>query len=167
MNATKTLGTVDLQGNFRSRNTLEWAGRGTVDQRGDVECSADYSAEVYDAIADAIRDGETSGRVDVDDEGQYVEWTYTAEQLTPEGEMTITKHQVELVQGETEDGAAFGYVHGEDGGYFFTWRPTLEATLASVEEDEVDGDGELDYSEVVEFLRDHLPTTARGRKMWS
>ena len=79
---------------------------------------------------------------------------------------TKAKHHVDLNQGETADGATFGYVHGEDGGFFFTWRDTLDATLASVEVDEVDGDGGLDESEVVEFLRGHLPATKRGRSMW-
>jgi hypothetical protein len=80
---------------------------------------------------------------------------------------TITRHQVDLVQGEGEDGAPFGYVAGDDGGYFFTWRATLDATLASVDEDDVDGDGGLKKGEVVAFLRDYLPTTKRGRKMWA
>lgn len=79
----------------------------------------------------------------------------------------ITKSQVELVQGIGEGERKFGYVHGDDGGFFFTWMPTLEATLSSVEEDEVDGDGDLDESEVVDFLREYLPTTGKGRKMWA
>lgn len=43
-------------------------------------------------------------------------------------------------QGETQHGLTFGYVgeEGDGGGYFFTWRSTLDATLASVEEDTVD-----------------------------
>jgi hypothetical protein len=79
---------------------------------------------------------------------------------------TITKSQVDLMQGETEDGAKFGYVSGDDGGFFFTWRDTPEATLDSVETDEVDGDGGLGQSEVIEFLRGYLPTTKRGKLMW-
>lgn len=80
--------------------------------------------------------------------------------------MAITKSQVELVQGEDEQGRKFGYVHGEDGGFFFAWKDTLDATIASVEEDEVDGDGELSESEVAELLREYLPTTKRGKNMW-
>lgn len=88
---------------------------------------------------------------------------------------TITKSQVDLWQGETEihgpsvkcGGRAFGYAHGDDGGYFFTWMDTLDATLASVEEDEVDGNGGLDQNAVAKFLRGYLPTTRRGRKMWA
>lgn len=79
---------------------------------------------------------------------------------------TITASQVELVQGAADDGLRFGYVHGEDGGFFFTWDATLDATLDSVEEDEVDGAGGLDRDDVVEFLRGHLPATKRGRRMW-
>lgn len=78
---------------------------------------------------------------------------------------TISKSQVELYQGRGSDERAFGYVHGDDGGFFFTWHPTLEATLASVEEDEIDGDGGLDEGDVADFLREYLPTTKRGRKL--
>lgn len=80
---------------------------------------------------------------------------------------TLTKSSVDLYQGRTEGELAFGYVRGEDGGFFFTWMDTLDATLDSVEEDEVDGDGELERDEVVEFLREYLPTTKRGTKMWA
>lgn len=83
---------------------------------------------------------------------------------------SITKSQVDLVQGETPVGGVerkFGYVCGDDGGFFFTWMPTLEATLESVEKDEQDGDGELDAGEVVEFLREYLPTTKIGKQMWA
>lgn len=81
--------------------------------------------------------------------------------------MTATKRNVDLHQGDDDQGRAFGYVAGDDGGFFFTWMPTLEATLASVEADELDGDGGLDESEVVEALRAYLPTTKRGRKTWA
>jgi hypothetical protein len=80
--------------------------------------------------------------------------------------VTLAAHDVDLVQGQSGDGASFGYVHGEDGGFFFTWRPTLDATLDSVEVDEVDSDGGLDRSDVVAFLGHYLPNTPRGRGMW-
>ena len=80
--------------------------------------------------------------------------------------MATTEPRVDLVQGEDDRGRKFGYVHGEDGGLFFTWNNTLDATIASIEEDEVDGDGDLDIDETAAFLRDYLPTTKRGRKMW-
>lgn len=80
---------------------------------------------------------------------------------------TITKSDLDLNQGKDAQDRTFGYVHGDDGGFFFTWMPTLEATISSVEVDEVDGDGDLSESEVVEFLREYLPTTKRGREMWS
>ena len=79
---------------------------------------------------------------------------------------TIRKSQVDLSQGTTEQDRTFGYVRGEDGGMFFTWMDTLEKTIRSIEADEVDGDGGLDEAEVAEFLRDYLPTTPRGQKMW-
>lgn len=79
----------------------------------------------------------------------------------------ISKHNVDEVQGIGANGRRFGYVHGEDGGFFFTWMPTLEDTLESVEVDEVDGDGGLSRGDVVDFLESHLPETARGKSMWS
>jgi len=80
----------------------------------------------------------------------------------------ITSHDVDLNQGQDDKGRTFGYVRGdEDGGFFFTWMPTLEATLASIEEDEIDGDGDLDAGDVEEFLEEYLPTTKKGRRMWS
>lgn len=80
--------------------------------------------------------------------------------------MTANMH-VDLNQGIGKDGATFGYVAGDEGGYFFTWRETLEATLATVEVDEVDGDGGLDEAEVVAHLRSKLPATSLGRRMWA
>ena len=78
--------------------------------------------------------------------------------------MTITKRQVHLHQGDDANDRAFGYVAGDDGGFFFTWMDTLDATLDSIEVDEVDGDGGLEESDVREFLASYLPTTAGGRK---
>lgn len=63
---------------------------------------------------------------------------------------------IDMNQGIDDKGRKFGYVCGEDGGYFFTWMPTLEQTLKSVEADEVDGDGDLNETEVVEFLRQKI-----------
>ena len=63
---------------------------------------------------------------------------------------------LDMNQGRDEQDRSFGYVCGDDGGFFFTWMPTLEATLASVEEDEQDGDGGLTKAGVVEFLRGKL-----------
>ena len=82
------------------------------------------------------------------------------------GEVSVT---VDLHQGDTPMGGeyrAFGYVCGDEGGFFYTWMDTLDATLATVEGDEVDGDGGLVKEDVVALLREYLPTTARGRKMW-
>jgi hypothetical protein len=80
--------------------------------------------------------------------------------------MKITKSQVDLYQGDTKNDEPFGYVEGDGGGYFFTWRGTLEATLESVEKDPIDGDGDLNVGDVVALLRDYLPTTKRGIRQW-
>jgi hypothetical protein len=84
----------------------------------------------------------------------------------------VTKSCVDLDQGWTEHpakfgGAKFGYVAGDGGGYFFTWLPTLDQTIDSLEVDEQDGDGELNRDEVADFLREYLPTTRQGRGMWA
>lgn len=79
---------------------------------------------------------------------------------------TISEKQVDLIQGETEQGQEFGYVSGDDGGFFFTWHGTLEETLDSIEEDEVSGDGGLGAEEVREYLESYLPTTRKGRDTW-
>ncbi len=81
--------------------------------------------------------------------------------------MTITKNQIDLCQGQDEQNRDFGYVAGDDGGFFFTWLETLEATLDSIDEDQQDGDGELDEHEVREVLSEYLPTTGRGQRLWS
>lgn len=64
--------------------------------------------------------------------------------------------QLDRYQGDGHSGRKFGYVHGDDGGYFFSHHDTLEATLDSLEEDSVDGDGGLDIGDVREFLREKL-----------
>mgnify|MGYP000732833911 CR=1 FL=1 len=79
--------------------------------------------------------------------------------------MNATYH-TDLNQGTDAQGRTFGYVHGDDGGFFFTWMPTLDETVDSVEVDEVDGDGDLTESEVREWLREYLPTTKRSLKVW-
>lgn len=78
--------------------------------------------------------------------------------------ITITAARVDLDQGVRINNLRFGYVHGRDGGFYFTWHPTLDETIASIEADEIDGDGELDEDDVAEFLREYLPTTDPGRR---
>jgi hypothetical protein len=78
----------------------------------------------------------------------------------------ITKRQVDLCQGQDFHDRDFGYVAGDEGGYFFTWMPTLSQTLDSIEEDEQDGAGDLDERNVRDFLESYLPTTKRGVKLW-
>ncbi len=73
---------------------------------------------------------------------------------------------VDLHQGDDHKFRPFGYVAGDKGGFFFTWLPTLDDTLESVEEDPQDGSGGLDEGAVREFLESYLPTTNRGRNAW-
>lgn len=70
--------------------------------------------------------------------------------------MTTTKMSIDMNQGINKDGRKFGYVHGTVGGFFFTWMPTLEETLATIEADEVDGDGDLTEADVAEFLSEKI-----------
>lgn len=76
---------------------------------------------------------------------------------------TLTKAHVSLDQGTNDDDRKFGYVCGDEGGFFFTHMPTLQETLDSIEVDEVDGDGGLDRDEVAEFLATYLPGKIRFR----
>ena len=58
-------------------------------------------------------------------------------------------------QGIDEQSRKFGYVHTgdeDDGGYFFTWLPTLEATLDSLDADQQD-EPTFDESIAREFLK--------------
>jgi hypothetical protein len=80
--------------------------------------------------------------------------------------MTITACQVDLNQGTTVRGEQFGYLAGDGGGFFFTWQPTLQETLGSVEACNLDGPGGLTRQDVVAFLREHLPTTHKGKRDW-
>jgi len=47
--------------------------------------------------------------------------------------------QFDASQGKDKDDRTYGYGGIEDrGGYFFTWLPTLQETLDSIEADEID-----------------------------
>jgi len=72
--------------------------------------------------------------------------------------------QVDLNQGTTEEDNVFGYVAGNDGGFFFTWLSSIEDTVDSVEEDGIDGPGGLESGDVKMFLSNYLPTTPRGQE---
>lgn len=63
---------------------------------------------------------------------------------------------IDLHQGVDQHGRKFGYVSGDGGGYFFTWHKTLGETVASLEEDAVDGDGGLTEMEAALYLLDKI-----------
>jgi hypothetical protein len=66
--------------------------------------------------------------------------------------------RIDSNQGLDEQGRKFGYVHTgdeDDGGYFFTWMPTLEATLNSLDADEQD-EPTFDESLAREFLESKI-----------
>jgi len=60
------------------------------------------------------------------------------------------------IQGKKEDGKDFGYICRGDGGWFFTLHEEKEETLASLEEDEMDGPGDVSHSEAYNALEDFL-----------
>lgn len=70
--------------------------------------------------------------------------------------MTTTAMTLDRWQGDDEQGRKFGYICGDDGGWFFTHMPTLAETLDSLEEDEVDGDGGVSATEARRFLKRKL-----------
>ena len=48
--------------------------------------------------------------------------------------------KIDIDQGEDDNGRTFGYVRTDredDGGYFFTWLPTIEETLGSLDAGEL------------------------------
>ncbi len=79
---------------------------------------------------------------------------------------TISRKQLEMNQGRDQHGRPFGFVHGDEGGFFFTWMSSLGDTLDSVEEDSESSDGGLDRDDVIEFLRRELPKTRMGQDRW-
>ena len=69
------------------------------------------------------------------------------------------KMMVTIKQGRDENGRDFGYAHssyGKEGGFYFTWLDTLDATIDSVEEDKVAGGGGHDLMAVKHDLRNFL-----------
>ncbi len=70
--------------------------------------------------------------------------------------MPIKKNQLDRNQDTDDQGNIYGYIHGDDGGFFFTRHDDLDATLASIEADEADGDGGLSREAVAEFLASEL-----------
>lgn len=72
---------------------------------------------------------------------------------------------IDEFQGYTEDGIKFGYLAGDDGGWFFKWYDTDEEILDSLEVDEA-GDGGVSYDEAYDALSEMLetlPEAARDR----
>lgn len=60
---------ITISGNWRKNGPEnEWAGSGTVDQYGAVECSANLDGDAYDLIEEQIANGDTEGSVTVEAE---------------------------------------------------------------------------------------------------
>lgn len=69
--------TIQIFGNWRAGGPEnEWAGSGTVDKYGAVECSANLGEAAYEAIQEQIADGETEGSVTVHSDEQDRDITY-------------------------------------------------------------------------------------------
>lgn len=80
---------ITICGNWRQGGPdNEWAGTGTVDRHGSIECSAVLGEEAYDLIEEQISDGDTSGTVTVGSgEGDGREITYHWEITDPAQEI--------------------------------------------------------------------------------
>ena len=58
---------ITISGNWRKGGPeREWAGSGTVDKHGAIECSANLGGHAYEQIEDQIAEGLTEGSVTVD-----------------------------------------------------------------------------------------------------
>ena len=57
---------IRISGNWRKGGPeREWAGTGTVDSHGSIECAANLDGDAYDQIEEQIADGEVEGSVSV------------------------------------------------------------------------------------------------------
>ena len=75
----ETMKTITISGNWRDKWTSEWAGTGTVDKYGAVECSADCGDDVYSEIEDQLADGQAEGAVTVERDGRRVTYQWDTE----------------------------------------------------------------------------------------
>ena len=73
------LRTIEICGNWRENGPdNEWAGSGTVDQYGAVECAAELGEDAYDLIEEQIADGGGSGSVTVTaDDGREITYHWS------------------------------------------------------------------------------------------
>lgn len=106
------------------------------------------STSVQDRSDDGVREANEDAESWSRDCEDAREW-----EMVWRGDAAMT---IDLYQGEDDQGRRFGYVHGDDGGFFFTWMDTLEKTLDSIDEDDQDGDGGLTEEEVRDFLRSKI-----------
>jgi hypothetical protein len=69
--------TISISGNWRKDGPdREWAGTGTVDQHGAIECAACLTDGAYEEIEEQISNGDTEGSVTVHDADQDRDITY-------------------------------------------------------------------------------------------
>ena len=75
---TTTRRQITISGNWREGGPdNEWAGTGTVDRHGAVECAACLGDLAYDLIEEQIADGQTEGSVTVHSDEQGRDVTYS------------------------------------------------------------------------------------------
>lgn len=68
---------IRIGGNWRKGGPeTEFAGEGTVDKYGAIDCSADLGSDAYDRIEKQIAEGLTEGRITVRSEDQDRDITY-------------------------------------------------------------------------------------------
>lgn len=79
---TNTRKSITICGNWRDGGPdQEWAGSGTVDHHGAIECAAELGEEAYDAIESQIADGDEEGSVTVhsDEQGRDITYRWSME----------------------------------------------------------------------------------------
>ena len=64
---------ITISSNLHNKQTMEWAGDGTLDDLGNIECTANIPDDVYDEMELYIKQGAEQGVIENEDE-RY-EWT--------------------------------------------------------------------------------------------
>ncbi len=66
--------------------------------------------------------------------------------------------KIDYDQGRDDNGETFGFIYLEEGkgGWFFTYKKTLRATLKTLEYCSVEGDGGIDEEDARDFLKKEL-----------
>lgn len=67
---------IVICGDWNQEGFVEFAGRGTIDSFGAVECSAELGGDAYDQIQEQVESGDTEGSVTVEEGGREVTYSW-------------------------------------------------------------------------------------------